>query len=515
MNTFIIPHAHNFYTYDCVKIIPNYMIKNYKNIIYVTTLHFPSENILYSNYNKIGNNSFVNYVKFYKFFRNLDLDNDIEKKEHSFLFNLPLLKNIMKKTNKIAVFYVNNNISKTNFLNFVDELNKTFNNKNLYLFTSDLSHLNEHFKKSYDLKKTTTNINSFDLLKNDLNNRECKYIDMLIKKKNIPYDDINKFPGCGKAVLVMTTYLTFKNKGQLLCKTDSQTKYNYIYNINNKHVKNNNKSVVSYVLIGFFPTSKNIISGGGYNENLYNNILEKFNSIFFKSRETGNPLNWNLEDTYNNIVFVTIYDKSNYTLLGCMGSYKGKNLKEKSHNAIHSIVYYDSRFNPNSLINNMSFEITNIFMEKHKKKYSKQQFISQLNILKSNNSYNYSMYIEILDNDNNKIGSAFYIPSVLHEFNNLDKLVSSLEKKANRYNKKKINNNCNYYLIKANNFVDDYYVDVENESYKKKIGGNFKNINLNISFFILITLVIIMIILLIFLLYFIFLKHTFNKSQLN
>jgi hypothetical protein len=119
---------------------------------------------------------------------------------------------------------------------------------------------------------------------------------------------------------------------------------------------------------------------------------------------------------------------------GCMGTTRGNTLIEKSMNALNLIFAYDDRFNPiyekKIKPNKLQFEISDIYMNEQRK-MNKEEFI--LNLKKINPKKNiYAMKVK----EKNK--SAFYIPSMLEKFNNVDILVDSLMKKAGIKNKNPI-----------------------------------------------------------------------------
>ena len=281
MNTFIIPHAHLDYTSACFEPIFRNIMPQYSRIVYVSTLHSRNPNILYSNTATIGQNSLDNDLQMYRMMQNakgvnLLLDNDIENKEHSLVFNVPFLEQLILKAGqsatgpdnnpdnnpnnnpKLSVFYVNNDINRIDFFKFIDGLNEIFRQfpSTLFLFNTDFSHLNI----SNDTL-TETDEFAYTYIEDELNDREMRWINRLLNEKKIPYQQIESFVGCGGGVVVMVSHLDFIQTGQLLCKTDNQTKENYVLEThkNTPKIPNNRLKIVSYVTIGYLPNPFQII----------------------------------------------------------------------------------------------------------------------------------------------------------------------------------------------------------------------------------------------------------------
>ena len=60
MKGFIIPHAGNIYTQKCLDPVINKIPSNYNHLIYISTLHNNSNNIIYSNLDYLCENTFKN-----------------------------------------------------------------------------------------------------------------------------------------------------------------------------------------------------------------------------------------------------------------------------------------------------------------------------------------------------------------------------------------------------------------------------------------------------------------------
>ena len=280
MKVFLIPHAHTDYTSQCLLPILGKTIQNYTRIIYVSTLHNYNQNIIYSNTPKIGNNLFNNDVQLYTLLQAnglpMLLNNAIEQSEHSLVFNIPFLKRLYDDSKSVtgnaillSVFYMHSNVNRYYFFKFIELLNgiNTLYPNTLYLFNSDFSHLNLSNNASRlstndenTKLRNETNIEQFAYIDDELNYREMDWIKYLLYTKNIPYEHIENFVGCGGAVVVMLTWLNFIGNGVLLCKSDNQTKLNYLNMSNNNKISNNYDKIVSYVSIGY------------HDNKIYNNV---------------------------------------------------------------------------------------------------------------------------------------------------------------------------------------------------------------------------------------------------
>ena len=352
MNLFIIPHAHTEYTKQCLYPIFDQIIPNFTRIIYVSTLHLYAPNIIINtmdfNDNKLP---FFNDIEYYaRFHTELQINNKVQQKEHSFYFNIPFLtslidrmnqklprelprnlqrnlqrnlpknsprelprnlqrklpKKLMNKPNKmtqkitkkipICVFYIHTEVNPGYFFDFVADLNRLYQSDYLYLFNSDFSHLNY-------INEIQSNPVQFPYIRDELNKREMPWIHRLMANERPMFqNEYSKFIGCGGAVIAMVSHLNFINTGKLLCKTDSQTKVNYLKYSNS--IPNSRQQVVSYVTIGYSSLPKIMTN--------HYNILWQYNK--------------------KNDGYYTIYSKSKQRI--CKGQYK-----TKTH-AIQKIEYF-------------------------------------------------------------------------------------------------------------------------------------------------------------------------------
>ena len=132
INGILIPHAGFYYTKYCLYAILDKIINinfSKKHIIYISTLHGNQNKIIISNNDKICNNKFKNNNEFYKLFPSniFKIDNDIEKKEHSLIWNEIFLLKLNGITN-MSVFYMSNNVDREIFFKFISALNANYNN---------------------------------------------------------------------------------------------------------------------------------------------------------------------------------------------------------------------------------------------------------------------------------------------------------------------------------------------------------------------------------------------------
>lgn len=497
MKAFVIPHAGFMYTKNCL--IPIISQINdpskhlgYKHIIHISTHHMPSNHILFMDTDRIGKGEFKNYSSFYKKFKNLEMDNTIEDSEHSLTNTIPFLNfiGLSQSHRDMAVFYVSNSTDRDELAEFVKTLNETYSDDNLYLFNSDLSHLNNGYPEK-------THPSKFPFIEDELEEREGKWINRVLFKKNIAFESIEEIPACGAVILVLVSHLKFLGKGTLICRTNSQTKTNYMGPMSRK-TPNNDKAVVSYASVSFpvikeSDSTKKMIGGNNETHELILKLQDFLLSRKFYKRismpkvDRTKILDFDRTPVLHTIVFVSMYDTSTKNLLGCMGSRDGRSIEARVRDAMEKIVMLDPRFfradfrslQPSDL----GFEITVIHMDQKIKFESEGEFIRALEKEKKNKSVDFSMYVKTLVNGEEF--EAFFIPAVLYDKSlQISEIPVSLRQKALdgylRASSKKdqdLNENIseftNYFLIPSDCFVDINFLES-----KMGFGGQRRRVNL-------------------------------------
>ena len=387
----LVPHAGLFYIKNIM--IQIYSLVNwdlYDDVLIISTHHSEGNYELLTDNIKLYDNIYdVQKLKIFNY------SNDSFNNEHSWIVQIPFIP-LDKKISVLLIGEYNDNIA--------NKIIKNINNKTFISVNTDLLHCGGHFKT-----KCPSNIDEY-------NNK------IINKIMNRSVDDNTELCGL-EAVKV---FLDIAKKQNLFAKKR-------VYN-NSRYIVNN-KSSVGYAGLTFtkgpsllqIPRAIMNYSFSNYKQYTdFNILIKKYNKSYG--------------------IFITIenLDKS---LRGCIGTFKLDNNIGKTI-AKYTLLsaFKDSRFEPieKSELDNLSYKINfiekpiQIYPNKEEKPYD--SVANNLQIAKETNNilegHGITIYFE-----NNKY--ATYLASVLPKLNitvwnkkNWNKLLLSLERKANSKNKK-------------------------------------------------------------------------------
>lgn len=189
---------------------------------------------------------------------------------------------------------------------------------------------------------------------------------------------------------------------------------------------------------------------------LWDSIKEKY----FRHKYSGKSLNPKLR-TNNSIVFLTMLDiHGRYReVLGCYGGH-GDNIAQATYDALIALYHGEKRrFDPVRKgavkISDISYEITDIHLDR---KYPVEWEQWERDLTQNPGT----LAMKIVSDSK----SAFYIPSMAFTFNPKE-LYMALREKARIIPGEK----HTYYLIPADDYVDENYIEAEKKHHSRRIKG--------------------------------------------